>query len=199
MAAQRDFGLRLPAPRSSVWWQRLGRLGGGWSAVTGGSNNFAAEFWSAISGGTSNNAGGALVFIGGGETNAASGSMSVIGGGSGNRALEQFSVAGGGSQNVVGGFSSTVGFATVPGGAGNVAGGQSSFKAGRNARALRSGAFFWADNSTAAAFGSTACRNRTRRLRNASPCWSARSPGWCLNRDWITNEAHHAAISRMAE
>ena len=59
-----------------------------------------------------------------------------------NEALSNFSTVGGGLGNIAGGPS-----ATVPGGLFNQAMGETSFAAGRRARALHDGAFVWADDS----------------------------------------------------
>lgn len=99
-------------------------------------------------------AGGPPNVIGGaGENRAANGvfGATIAGGGgsSSNYVGASHATIGGGEQNVASGWR-----ATVPGGFSNAAVGNSSFAAGRRARANHQGAFVWAD-STEADFAST--------------------------------------------
>jgi len=88
--------------------------------------------------------------IGGGANNLAGGTGSVVGGGSHNTASGPYAMVGGGVSNTASGFSST-----VPGGEFNSASGTNSFAAGTAAIASNTGAFVWADDSSASPFAST--------------------------------------------
>jgi len=77
------------------------------------------------------------------------GGLAIVGFSTANSVEANFGTVSGGVDNRAGGFN-----ATVPGGGGNQAMGQYSFAAGRNANAMQTGTFVWAD-STAATFSST--------------------------------------------
>jgi hypothetical protein len=109
---------------------------GGAATVAGGLGN-TAFYYATVGGGQNNNAGSYYSAILGGYGNNASG------GGAG--------FIGGGYNNTASGFSSM-----VPGGVGNLASGGYSFAAGSAAQAVNNGSFVWADDSSGAAFASTA-------------------------------------------
>jgi hypothetical protein len=102
-----------------------------------------------IGGSSANVATGSGAFIGGGSGHDAAGTYAVIGGGFNNNASNLYASVLGGQNNVASNVA-----ASVLGGSGNVAGGSYSVAAGRNARALDSGSFVFADNSSIAAFSS---------------------------------------------
>jgi hypothetical protein len=126
----------------------------GYSFVGGGifntieSNNVTFNPCATISGGSGNtiqrNASSST--IGGGSANfvQADATSSTIGGGSANYVLANATHAtvAGGSGNTVGGS-----YAAIPGGSLNSASGVYSFAAGRQAKAIHSGTFVWADSS----------------------------------------------------
>jgi hypothetical protein len=86
--------------------------------------------------GDASGGGGDYATVGGGVGNIASRDYTTIAGGNRNNATASFSAVGGGSLNTASGF-----YATVPGGVGNVASGDTSFAAGRFARATHDHAF----------------------------------------------------------
>jgi len=96
--------------------------------------------------------------VGGGRNNDAIDFAATVGGGSNNTASNERATVGGGSSNTANGFASTVpggtlntasgSYATVPGGFDNEAAGNSSFAAGRRAKANHDGTFVWADGGT---------------------------------------------------
>ncbi len=138
-------------------------IGGGWNnhashevaTIGGGRDNIAAGPRATVSGGLNNRAAADRSTVGGGWNNSASGTVSTVSGGSANVATTTSSTIGGGSNNRVDGAQGTVGGgqfntasgpnATVPGGRNNEASGNDSFAAGRNAKALHTGSFVWAD------------------------------------------------------
>ncbi len=144
------------------------------AAVVGGYENVATGYGSAIVGGgydgvsvSGNSAAGQCAFVGGGLGNSASGYEAVVGGGQLNTAsgVDAFSYFTGlfytslfGYSTVNGGFANTASAtgATVPGGAFNTASGDMSFAAGFHAKAVTSGSFVWADDSSSSSFSSTA-------------------------------------------
>ena len=95
-------------------------------------------YFSTVSGGYSNRVDGQYSTIGGGGSNAAG-----LGGG--------HATVSGGQLNTATGF-----FSAIPGGYSNFAGGDSSFAAGRLARAVHNGSFVWGDNSTTTPIASNA-------------------------------------------
>ena len=125
------------------------------STVGGGYNNNASGLSSTVGGGASSVASGDNSTVGGGLINTASGSYSTVGGGYDNTASAGDATVGGGNHNVADGNGSTVGggdnnsasglYSTVPGGYNNKAIGESSFAAGSNAEASKSGCFVWGD------------------------------------------------------
>ena len=148
-------------------------------AISGGLDNRTYGFYSAIGGGQSNNTTGNHAAIGGGFSNEAD-SWSTVGGGQNNVASSLNSAIGGGYENsatgsasvIAGGWQNTAGgdHSTVGGGVGNVASGvystimggrycsaTANYTAamGRQAKAIHTGTYVWAD-STWADFSSTA-------------------------------------------
>ena len=129
------------------------------STISGGYGNVASGYYDAISGGNANTANGNSSVVAGGAANAASSDFSAVGGGNINSAngagatisggianfanAEDATVAGGGGNQALG-----VG-AFAAGGNNNLAGGDDSFAGGRQAQAMNTGAFVWADNHAA--------------------------------------------------
>jgi len=111
-----------------------------------------------------------------GYTNTVSANYGTVGGGMGNTASDFAATVGGGDLNTASGPSATVGggesntasgyYATIPGGVGNIASGFNSFAAGQHASAIYSGAFVWADNSTANPISSTTTNQFVVRASN---------------------------------
>ena len=97
-------------------------------------------YFSTVSGGYSNRVDGQYGTIGGGGSNVAG----LYGGGG-------HATVSGGQLNTATGF-----FSAIPGGYSNFAGGDSSFAAGRLARAVHNGSFVWGDNSTTTPIASNA-------------------------------------------
>jgi hypothetical protein len=112
-----------------------------WATVGGGLDNIAAGSRSTVSGGSDNVATNHWTTIAGGIKNTASGSRAAVGGGVFNVASDFYATVSGGANNVAGGFSST-----VPGGIFNTATGDYAFAAGRQAKAIHTGSFVWADS-----------------------------------------------------
>lgn len=110
--------------------------------VAGGSDNTASGLDATVSGGFNNQATGFEATIAGGASNTSSGSRSYVGGGNNNEASARYATTGGGFNNAARGYGSI-----APGGEANVAEGSYSYAAGRQAQALNTGAFVWADNS----------------------------------------------------
>ncbi|MCB9307928.1 MAG: SBBP repeat-containing protein, partial [Lewinellaceae bacterium] len=150
----------------------FGTVGGGesnraaaFATVGGGSGSQAAGSYATVGGGFDNKANGESATIAGGEANIAGGQYAFIGGGIENRAGGMSATTGGGDFNFANGNFATVSggggntasgaYAAIPGGSSNEASGSSSFAAGFRAKANHSGAFVWADNTTAD-FASTA-------------------------------------------
>ncbi len=140
------------------------------ATVSGGGGNDASGHLSTVGGGSGNSASGNHATVGGGRENIVGsdatvgggfgnfviGDFSTVGGGAFNHTREQFSTVGGGDTNTASEIGATVGGgrentasgidATVPGGSLNEAAGRTSFAAGRQAKALFDGSFFWADS-----------------------------------------------------
>jgi hypothetical protein len=123
---------------------------GNYATVPGGIDNVASGTAATASGFKNQALAGGAVVSGGGN-NTASGLNSAVGGGSGNIASQQGATVGGGYNN-----SNSGTYATVPGGFQNVASGANSLAAGSYAVAANSGSFVWSDNSSTAAFASSA-------------------------------------------
>jgi hypothetical protein len=161
-------------------------VGGGWdneasgqyTTISGGAQNFISAIATAstIGGGRSNNIDSSETTISGGYLNDANDMGATIGGGRENKAFGQYSTIGGGfansstglySSTVAGGHTNTASgeYATVPGGTMNEANGNSSFAAGRRAKANNNGCFVWGDSTDA----NVACTTANR--------WLARSSG----------------------
>lgn len=126
------------------------------TTVAGGEVCTATEHGATVGGGTANNAIATRATVGGGINNIACAIQSTIGGGTANIANGASSTVGGGAQNIACGIQATVGggisniasglTSTVPGGVDNEAVGESSFAAGRQAKANFNGMFVWGDN-----------------------------------------------------
>ncbi len=123
---------------------------GNYSSVSGGYQNQASGNYSSVAGGGGNFVSATYSSVSGGQANAASGAHSSIAGGYANSAGGAYSSVAGGYGNVASG---DVGF--VAGGQGNIAYGYNSFAAGSYAIADHSGAFLWADASTATTFATS--------------------------------------------
>jgi hypothetical protein len=127
------------------------------ATIAGGHGNTALSSFSSVAGGRYNMGNAAFTAIGGGLANQVSiGSLSgegigTISGGKGNVISgHSFGTIGGGLSNVVsttGGFGVGAQYGTVPGGYNNEAAGDSSFAAGRNAKATHSGSFVFSSRS----------------------------------------------------
>jgi hypothetical protein len=117
--------------------------GGNYATVAGGSANTNTGTFSTVSGGDENKITRNHSAIGGGSQNAVTGDYATIGGGLQNSISGFYAAVGGGSLNTISALGS---YATIPGGLGNTASGQFSFAAGRQAKALHSGSFVWADS-----------------------------------------------------
>jgi hypothetical protein len=116
------------------------------ATVGGGERNTASGIWATVGGGDGNTASGTGATVGGGGEagNTASGATATVGGGSNNTASGDRATVGGGSTNTASEYG-----ATVPGGHMNTAAGETSFAAGRGARANHHGAFVWGDSEHA--------------------------------------------------
>jgi len=148
---------------ASGFWSTVGGGQGNTSntnaTVAGGADNTALGAGAFVGGGNDNAAGGADATISGGFNNTASGDYATISGGQNNTAYG-YATIGGGLSNIAGGAYATVGggaenlangaYATVAGGRYSDANGNYSFAAGRNAHALHTGSFVWADANTEA-------------------------------------------------
>ena len=126
------------------------------STISGGYGNVTSGYYDAISGGNANAANGNSSVVAGGAANAANSDYGAVGGGNLNTAggvgatvsggianfasADDSTVAGGGG-NVAAGFGSF-----IAGGNNNLAMGDNSFAGGRQAQALNTGTFVWADN-----------------------------------------------------
>ena len=125
--------------------------GGTAATVSGGSTNSASSQNSTVGGGANNTASTAISpTVRGGLSNLASGDGATVIGGSNNSATATRATIGGGSANLASGNTST-----IPGGNSNLASATQTFAAGRQARAVNTGAFVWADSS-GTTFSSTA-------------------------------------------
>lgn len=129
-----------------------------WTSVGGGYSNLANNQGALVSGGYFNTASGAYATVSGGATNIAGGSGATVGGGGYNITTFDSNEAYGTAATIAGGFgnaiTSTADYASIPGGYLNIANGDYSLAAGRQAHAVHSGAFVWAD-STGTALTST--------------------------------------------
>ena len=139
--------------------------GGEFSTVGGGAANTASSIYATVGGGSGNTTSNQFATVGGGRSNTASGAFATVGGGSSNTASESVATVAGGFFNTASASDATIGggssntasglVSTVPGGRLNEATGDYSFAAGHAAKAIHSGSFVWADNSTSASFSST--------------------------------------------
>ncbi len=142
----------------------LNTISGFYSTVSGGRQNSSTRQYATVGGGYQNTNDGDYATVSGGFSNISSAAYATVGGGYGNSS-GFYATAGGGENNSSSGFHATIGggqgnassggYATIPGGLGNTASGQYSFAAGRQAKALHSGTFVWAD-SPGVDFSSTA-------------------------------------------
>jgi hypothetical protein len=128
--------------RSTVGGGVSNLASGPWATISGGAANIASSEEDTIGGGYKNIASGGFATIGGGYGHNASGGSATIGGGYLNTASDDCAVVGGGLNNTA-----SAGFATVPGGRGNAAEGDTSFAAGRRAKANHHGSFVWGDST----------------------------------------------------
>jgi hypothetical protein len=164
------------------------------SAIGGGEDNTvqANSGDSVICGGSGNSVVGGLSSIVGGAGNVIQAETSFIGGGINNtiQSTAIYSTIGGGQYNTNAGQ-----YATVPGGYGNAAQGNWSFAAGKNARAVNSGSFVWADSYTSNPFSSTADNQVSFRCNGGvlftsgssatdqTVSWTPGSAGWSYSSD----------------
>jgi hypothetical protein len=111
------------------------------SAIGGGRNNSALGDSSVVSGGNFNTASEFSSTVAGGRDNVAAGEAATVAGGRDNRATNDSATVSGGRENIASGWRST-----IPGGHANTTSGDYSFAAGRQAKALHSGAFVWGDS-----------------------------------------------------
>jgi len=130
-----------------------------YSSIGGGFNNSTQGYGSGVGGGYWNTASGDRSVISGGSTNTTSGAFAAVGGGGGNLASADNATIAGGLSNKASADNSAIGggysnqatglYATVPGGYFNVATGNTSFAAGRQAKAKHQGTFVWGDYQAA--------------------------------------------------
>jgi hypothetical protein len=107
--------------------------------------NRAMAGYTAIGGGIANTASGGISTVAGGQGNTASAGEAAVGGGYGNTARGDYATVAGGFGNTAGADAWNGDYAVVPGGRSNTASGETSFAAGRRAKATQNGAFVWAD------------------------------------------------------
>ncbi len=134
------------------------------STISGGYGNITSSYYDTIGGGNANTTGGNSAVVAGGTANSAGADYSAVSGGNLNTASGVGASVGGGIANFAAGDDSTVaggggnqaqGFGSfAAGGNNNLAQGDNSFAAGRQAQAMNTGTFVWADNH-AANFAST--------------------------------------------
>lgn len=136
------------------------------STIAGGYNNTVTGGGAVVSGGTLNGAIANASTVAGGEVNSASAPYTTISGGSSNLASATGATTSGGQNNVASGEEAVVtggtlnnasGLASsISGGFNNSASGDYSSASGRNAAAVHSGSFVWADNTAGLTFSSNA-------------------------------------------
>jgi hypothetical protein len=146
------FGNTASGDRATVGGGGDNTASGERATVGGGGRNTASGAYVTVGGGFSNTvSGGSYATVGGGFRNDASGNSATVGGGNDNTASGSSAIVGGGFNNTASGVA-----ATVPGGVENQANANYSFAAGSRAVAAHTGAFVWADASSAITLTSTA-------------------------------------------
>ncbi len=114
-----------------------------YTTIGGGFSGSASAGYTTVSGGYDNTASAIGATVAGGSSNIASDLRATVSGGNGNTASSDYATVAGGNANTASGVA-----ATVAGGQSNFASGAYSFAAGRNAQAIHSGAFVWADSNS---------------------------------------------------